>query len=110
MNKSLDQYLPKVAQVISDQTATANKLRNKITLDESIEETADKRHETNIEELRNIKFDVHTLKSEVMIIKGIAKPEMMAMVRKCTEKIKYIQGQISLMTTDLASTAKHNDF
>jgi hypothetical protein len=44
-----------------------------------------------------------------MIIKGIAKPEMMAMVRKSTEKIKYIQGQISLMTTDLASTAKHND-
>ena len=87
----------------------ATKLRNNIKLNESIEETADKRHETSIEELRIIRFEVNTLKSEVMIIKSIAKPEMFAMVRKNTEKIKYIQGQISLMTTDLAGTAKYND-
>ena len=39
------------------------------------------------EEMRKNNFDINTLKSEVMILKNIAKPEMINLVNKSKEKI-----------------------
>ena len=44
--------------------------------------------------------------TEIEYVKKVFKPENLAQINKSREKIKYIEGQIEIILTDLESTAK----
>ena len=94
MNMALGQYLPKVSILISDFDKLSNRFKNKINLD--IAETKEKEiyYANKDDEMKKLNFAINTMKSEIMILKNIAKPEMINLVNKSKEKIKYIEGQI----------------
>ena len=94
MNMALGQYLPKVSILISDFEKLSNKFKNKVNLDISESKEKEIYYANKDEEMKKTRFDVNTLKAEVMIIKNIAKPEMINLVNKSKEKIKYIEGQL----------------
>jgi broad-specificity NMP kinase len=80
--------------LIQDVDKLSNKFKNKVNQDNDIIKENEQFYARKDEEAKAVKFDVNTLKSEVMILKNIAKPEMINLVNKSKDKIKFIEGQL----------------
>ena len=89
---ALPQYLPSVAIMMTEFQDLVKKFKSKVNFDASINVQNETNEQNIVDDIKDIKFQLNNLGSEVLIVKKIARPESLTQIQKNKEKIKYIEG------------------